>query len=207
MKVQSKGFFRGMAIGLALGVSIGSIGLAYAGIMKDGWEKQSDQFKLGYIAGFKDVLVMAKGTSPSSYLDQQYKVPPRERLIDWLAAVNRAWADEKNADSSIQRVMAIASVDMNEQFGPERSGGVWMKGLGEAIQRRRDQIARGEIKPTPPEVLEKRRAQAAIAEEKEKCARKCRKNCRASCRQKPIASSDAPASRPAEGGPEKTSAE
>jgi hypothetical protein len=193
-----------MAIGLALGVSIGSIGLAYAGIMKDGWEKQSDQFKLGYIAGFKDVIVMAKGTSPSSYLDQQYKVPPRGRLIDWLAAVNRAWADEKNADSSIQRVMAIASVEMDEQFGPERSGGVWMKELGEAIQRRREQVASGEIESTPPEVLEKRRAQVAIAKERENYARKCRKDCRAGCRQKPVASTDAPASRPTEGGTEKT---
>ena len=77
--------------------------------------------------------------------------------------------------------LAFAGSDMEQEFGGDMMTMSGLEALGRALKSRREAIARGDVKESPPEVIAKR--QRALAKEKvrSRCMGECRKTCRDTC--------------------------
>jgi hypothetical protein len=172
---------RGLVLGVVFGLLVGSVGHVYSAIKKEGWERQDPLFRQGYVAGFLDVIRMAKTSSPDTYLDNNYRLPPGAKIRDWVAEIDELYELEGNANAPVPRIISLAGPRLEEKFEPERIGGSWMKQMADMAARRREAMAKGEIKPLTEEQISARREHLRLEGIRAKCARSCRKRCMATC--------------------------
>jgi hypothetical protein len=166
---------------MVIGLLIGSVGLVYSAIGKPGWDKRSNEFKLGYIVGSTDILRMLKRTTPEHQFSLAYTIPRGAKPVNWLFHVERLFAMPANKDRNITQILALAGADMEVEFGGDITVVSGLEQLGEALRRRREAISSGKIAPTPPEVIAQRQAAAAESKAKTKCMNECRHTCRDTC--------------------------
>ncbi len=179
-----RGLVVGIAVGVAVGLLIGSVGVAYSTMGKAGWDKQPVEFKLGYLAGFTDVVRMAKGTDPGGQIAQSYKIPQTAKLINWLYQVETMFEEEKHAPRNISQIIAFAGAAMEREFGGDVTTVSGMEQLAAALKNRREALARGDIKPSPPDVVARRQAIAARNNAFSQCMGSARKSARTRCKTK-----------------------
>ncbi len=184
LRSASRGLVVGIVVGTAVGTLIGSVGVAYSTMGKAGWDKQSPEFKLGYLAGFTDVVRMAKGTDPGGQIAKAYKIPQTAKLVNWLYQVETMFKEEKHAPRNISQIIAFAGAAMAQDFGGDVTTVSGMEQLAAAMKNRREALARGDIKPSPPDVVARRQAIAARNDAFGKCMDSARRSARTSCKKK-----------------------
>jgi len=181
-KTSASGTTKSLVLGIVIGLLIGSAGLVYSAMGKAGWDKQPAYFKLGYIAGFNDVIRMVKRSVPDSAIAKDYTLPRNAKIPNWLYTIETMYKDPKYKDRNISQMMALAGSDMKAQYGEDIVVVSGLEQLAKALARRREALLSGEIEPTPPDVLAKRRLAIAKEEVRRKCMSGCRRTCRDTCK-------------------------
>jgi len=171
-------------VGIAIGVLIGSSGIVYSAMGKSGWDNQTPQFKAGYLAAFTDVVRMAKRTEPSGLIATSYTIPSKAKLVNWLYQVESTFAEEKNAERNITQIIAFAGAAMAREFGGDVTTASGMEQLAQVLKNRREAIARGDVKQTPPEVMARRNAIAARKKAFGKCMGSAHRETKTICKGK-----------------------
>ncbi len=173
--MRNPGSVRGFCAGVVVGVMIGSAGLAAAAFGYNGWQKFSQDFKVGYVFGFLEMANLARNLDPGGYLDIKYPMVPKAKPVHWADEVNRLYADPANQKYSMTSIMQLASHELQKKFGsapsPEERTRRRMEQQLEALRRKREALGLAEKDPkrqaiAPEKVVEP--SPAAPAEPKKK---------------------------------------
>lgn len=170
-----------LVVGIIVGVLFGSAGVVFSALGKEGWAQRDVQFKLGYIAGFNDVVRMAKRSMPQSTIAQSFAIPRDAKLINWLYEIEQLFKDPRYENRSIVDLMALAGGPMAKKFGGEAHVESGLERLREAMDKRREAMLKGEIQEPSPEEMARYLAKRVKADARQKCMRTCHRGCRKSC--------------------------
>jgi hypothetical protein len=175
---------KGLAAGLVLGFLIGSAGLVFSSMTLEGWGKQPTAFKLGYIAGYTDVVRMVKRSTPGHQVAQAYRIPSGAKPINWLYHIETIIKEGKKKPKDITQAIAFAGDAMGNDYGDDVVVSSGLEQMAAVMARRRAAIAAGDIEETPPDVTARRRYIAARERARTNCLRPCRQDCKSTCRAK-----------------------
>jgi hypothetical protein len=114
---SSRGFRAGAAVGVLIGLLIGSAGVAAATFWVQGWQRFSDDFKVGYINGFLDMANLARNLQPGGWVDTKYPQVPQAKPVEWANVVNELYKDPANARYSITSILQTAAQRLEAKYG------------------------------------------------------------------------------------------
>jgi hypothetical protein len=150
-------FLRGFSSGVAIGVLVGSAGMAAAAFGYKGWQVFSNDFKGGYVSGFLDMANLARNLQPGGWVDDHYAYLPGVRVIEWKLKLDEIYSKPENQKYSVESALQLAGHELEEKHGKsltpeERERSITMQMLA---ARRKKQIEEATAKglPPPPEIV------------------------------------------------------
>jgi hypothetical protein len=128
-----------LAIGFALGVVVGSSGLAAAAFGRQGWERFGPMFKQGYVAGFLECVRIAKALDPFSYVATQFPAPPKAKPDVWMRKIDELYAMDEHKNRTLPQLLIIAGGKLEKDYGlgDVKPGDRRLEALRQAIDRQR----------------------------------------------------------------------
>jgi hypothetical protein len=114
--MRRKFSIRDFGAGAVVGLVIGTSGLAAAALSYTGWQKLSQDFKIGYVTGYLDMAGIARNLDPGGYVDTRY---PRAhaKAVEWAALIDKLYKDPEYQSYSINSMMQAVAHKLQEQFG------------------------------------------------------------------------------------------
>jgi len=151
------GFPAGLLVGVLLGTVIGSAGLSVAAFGYPGWQKFSEEFKVGYITGFLDMSHLARNLAPGGWVDTKYPMVSKAKPREWAATIDTLYQKPENQNYTVTSILQLASHKLQDKYGkdsPEERTTRKMKAQLEAARKKHEaNVAAGKVPPpekTPP---------------------------------------------------------
>jgi hypothetical protein len=167
---------RDFAAGAIAGLVLGTSGLAAAALGYEGWQKLSQDFKIGYVAGYLDMSNIARNLDPGGYIDTKYPKAHAKPVL-WAAMVDELYKDPEYQRYTINSMMQAAAVKLEQKYGktdPIQRSRDRMAFQMEALRRKKEAEAKKDGAPVP-EVKHKKAPERTVTAPKKPKARKwCR---------------------------------
>jgi hypothetical protein len=175
--MRRKFSIRDFAAGAIVGVMLGTSGLAAAALGYEGWQKLSQDFKIGYVAGYLDMSNIARNLDPGGYIDTKYPKAHAKPLA-WAAMVDELYRDPAYQRYTINSMMQAVAVKLEQKYGktdPVERSRNRMAFQMEALRRQKEARAKKAGTPVPEVKHEKAPDRSVVATPKKPPTRKwCR---------------------------------
>jgi hypothetical protein len=148
---------RDFGAGTVLGLVIGTSGLAAAAMNYETWLKLSQDYKVGYVAGFIQMANLARNLEPGGYIDTRYPFV-MAKPIEFSAKIDELYKDPEYQGYSINSMMMSAAHELEKKYGkitPEERMRRRMQSQVAAIQKIREAQAKkaGKTAPAPEKIV------------------------------------------------------
>lgn len=170
---------RDFGAGAIAGLMLGTSGFAAAALGYEGWQKLSQDFKIGYVAGYLDMSNIARNLDPGGYIDTKYP-KAHAKPVEWAAMVDVLYKDPAYQRYTINSMMQAAAVKLEEKYGktdPVQRSRDRMAFQMEAMRRKKEAQAKKKGAPAP-EVKHQKAPERTVSAPKKPTTPKPRKWCR-----------------------------
>lgn len=161
MKTKPPGTWKGFALGVVAGAVLGSAAMAGASVTYKAWSRGSDDFRIGYIHGFLDVVRMAKNENPFGEIDRRYHLWAEVKPFEWYMHLVQFYRKEENHKYETSAALEFVSAELQQKHGKPPSifeNSSFVKSQLEKLRERGETPAPKKLTPQEIEEIEKRRA-------------------------------------------------
>jgi hypothetical protein len=112
-----RGFSAGAVGGVLVGMILGSTGMAVASFGYEGWQRFSEDFKVGYVTGFIAMANLARNLDPGGWVDMKYPQVDKAKPSEVAAVVTDLYKKPENKDYSMASILQAATHDLEKKYG------------------------------------------------------------------------------------------
>jgi len=136
--MRLKGGPWGIVVGIVLGFSIGSVSVATAMLGYKGWQRFSDDFKVGYLTGFFDMSNLARNLDPDGYIDEHFPLWPNVKVREWRELIDELYRKPENQQYGMFGMVQLAGQELKKKHGaPPKVAERLAPALQEQVERAR----------------------------------------------------------------------